>query len=79
MDWKLFLKELLLDNDTKTALGLLLGAAIMFIPGMTIEIRTAMVVLVFGVLKILAGIQSAKSTHDGELEYRAYLAEKENK
>lgn len=76
-DWKYFLKELLLDNETKMALGTILGGLVMLIPGMTIEYRLAIVALIFGVLKLLAGAQSAKVEYDFEMEYRTRRANDE--
>lgn len=78
MDWKLFLKELIADPDTKAALGLILSAAVILIPGVTLELRGAIVVLIFGVVKVWTGAQSAKFLHDLELEDRAQLAKKAN-
>lgn len=78
MDWKLFLKELLEDPDTKAAIGLILSAVVALLPNITPELKVAIVALIFGVVKVVTGAQNAKFLHDMELEDRAQLAKKAN-
>jgi UPF0716 family protein affecting phage T7 exclusion len=78
-DWRLFLQKFLESNGVKYALGVVLNGLILLIPGLSTDMRGALVGLVLAALFVWAGVQDAKVSHDDELEWRTYQAKREAK